>query len=73
MTTNLNLNILSEFATTDTSLNLILGKNNLMKAVKDEENLLIYVEDLFPDRNNKLTINELWNNLAIYALNKMDS
>ena len=72
MAANLNLNILSEFATTDTSLNLILGKNNLMKAVKDEENLLIYVEDLFPDRNNKLTVTELWNNLAIYVLNKME-
>ena len=47
-----------------------LSNDNVINAVHDENNLLIYSEDIFPD-GNKLSINELWNKLILYALKQM--
>ena len=67
-----NQDILNFYNCFSTRLPLIpLGNDNLMEALNDEENLLIYIEDLFPKRNNKLSVIDLWNKLVIYALNQM--
>ena len=67
-----NQDILNFYNCWSTRLPLIpLGNKNLMDSVKFEDDvLLVYAEDFFPDCN-KIGIVNLWNKLVVYALKQM--
>ena len=63
-----NQDIFDFYNTWSTRLPLIpLGNNNIMQAIHDDNSLLIYAEDLFPECN-KLSVIELWNKLITYVI-----
>ena len=44
-----------------------LGNDNIISAIHDENSLLIYAEDVFPECN-KMSIYEFWDKLIMYLI-----